>query len=212
MAVNRLHAFAQGLALPPPERLTHLPPDHPHQELARSVWKAFRSATEISDDAFLGVDAWPINLGKDPNKIKIGPSSVVRGIIRVEREGQVRIADHCYIGDDTVLSAHQGIKIGPDVLIAHGCQIFDNTTHPTDAAERAHHYRDILAGHTYNGAIHAAPIVIESGAWISMNSIIMRGVRIGLRSIVAAGSVVVTDVPADSTVAGNPARLVRSYL
>src|SRR4051812_25200319 len=78
MAVNRVHAFAQGLALPPPERLTHLPPNHPHQELARAVWKAFRSATVISDEALLGVDAWPINLGEEPNKIRIGPRTVVR--------------------------------------------------------------------------------------------------------------------------------------
>src|SRR5215471_5919983 len=212
MAVNRLHAFAEGVALPPPERMTYLPPDHPHHALSKSVWDAFRAAAIISDEALLGVDAWPINLSADPSNIVIGARTVVRGIIRVERGGHVRVADRCYIGDDTILSAHRAIEIESDVLIAHGCQIFDNTTHPIDATDRSVHYEHILAGRAYDGDIPAQPIVILRGAWIDMNCIIMRGVRIGARSIVAAGSVVVDDVAADTTAAGNPARFIKSSL
>ena len=208
MSVNRFHAFGEGLTLPAPERLTYLPMDHPNHAFAESVWSSFRQMAKISDDALLGLDAWPINLREDPDRICIGPCSVVRGVIRVERDGEVHIADHCYIGDDTILSAHLGIVIEPDVLIAHGCQIFDNVTHPIDATDRAAHYRSILAGQSYDGHISAAPILIEHNAWIGMNSIIMRGVRIGARSIVAAGSVVIDDVPPDTTVAGNPAHPV----
>ena len=97
--------------------------------------------------------------------------------------------------------------IEPDVLIAHGCQIFDNVTRPIDATDRAAHYRTILASQSYDGHISAAPI-LEHNAWIGMNSIIMRGVRIGARRIVAAGSVVIDDVLPDTTVAGNPAHPV----
>jgi len=212
MAVNRLHAFAEGLAFPPPERLTYLPPDHPHHALAKSVWDAFRAVATISDGALLGVDAWPVNLSADPRNIVIGASTVVRGIIRVERGGHIRVADRCYIGDDTILSAHRAIEIEADVLIAHGCQVFDNTTHPIDASHRSMHFQDIIAGRPYDGYIPAQPIIIRSGAWIGMNCIVMRGIRIGARSIIAAGSVVVDDVAPDTTVAGNPARLVKPSL
>lgn len=51
--------------------------------------------------------------------------------------------------------------------------------------------------------------IIESDAWIGMNAMIMPGVRIGEGAIVAAGSVVVKDVPAYSVVGGNPARLIK---
>jgi acetyltransferase-like isoleucine patch superfamily enzyme len=208
LSVNRLHAFADGTTLPGPERLTYLPPDHPHQALAESVWSTFRSAAVISPLALLGVNAWPVNLRGEREWISIGDHTVVRGLIRVERRGYVSIADHCYVGDDAILSAHVGIVIESDVLIAHGCQIFDNVSHPIAPDERAKHYRAILAGEPYDGPIPAVPVIIEQNAWIGMNSIIMRGVRIGARSIVAAGSVVVRDVPPDTMVGGNPAHSV----
>jgi acetyltransferase-like isoleucine patch superfamily enzyme len=209
VAVNRFHAFAIGVTFPEPERLGHLPIEHPHHALAKEVWANFRQAGNVSDEALLGVDAWVVNLLDDPARLKIGARSVVRGIIRIERRGYVSIADHCYVGDDVVISAHAGIDIEADVLIAHGVQIFDNVTHPPDADERARHYRAILAGEPYDAAIPASPIKIERNAWIGMNSIIMRGVHIGARAIVAAGSVVLDDVPPDATVGGNPARPVR---
>lgn len=209
MAVDRLHAFAEGKTLPAPERLGYLPSNSPDHELAKRVWAQFRAVASVSELAYLGPNAWPINLVGDKSAITIGVNTVVRGIIRVERTGHVRIADHCYIGDEVILSAHVGIDIEPDVLIAHGCQIFDNITHPIDAAARAEHYRSILAGRAFNGPIPATPVRIQRNAWIGMNSIIMRGVTIGPRSIVAAGSVVVSAVPADTVVAGNPAQKIK---
>jgi acetyltransferase-like isoleucine patch superfamily enzyme len=209
MVINRSHAFGEGLTLPAPERLGHLPRNHTTFVKAEEVWARFRETATISDEALLGLDAWTVNLTEDRSRLTIGPHSVVRGIIRVERDGHVRIANHCYIGDDVILSAHVGIDIEPDVLIAHGVQVFDNVTHPIDAGERARHYRAILAGETYEPLVPAAPITIECNAWIGMNSILMKGVRVGARSIIAAGSVVVDDVPQDATVAGNPARPTR---
>jgi acetyltransferase-like isoleucine patch superfamily enzyme len=209
MAVNRFHAFADGLTFASPERLGHLPAGDPQYVRAQELWSRFRQVAKISNEALLGPDAWAINLLGDSSRLTVGSSTVVRGVIRVERRGHVRIGDYCYIGDDVILSAHAGIDIGQDVLLAHGVQVFDNITHPIDAAERAKHYRAILSGVSYEPSIPAAPVVIESNVWIGMNSIIMRGVRIGARSIVAAGSVVIDDVPADVIVRGNPAHVMR---
>ncbi len=53
-------------------------------------------------------------------------------------------------------------------------------------------------------------ITIDRGAWICSNSTVIGPVHIGEDSVVAAGSIVVDDVPKRSLVAGNPARFVRT--
>ena len=55
-----------------------------------------------------------------------------------------------------------------------------------------------------------APIVVGRNVWIGSNSTILQGVTIGDNSIIAAGSVVTKDVPANAIVAGVPARFIRS--
>ncbi|MCC6175779.1 MAG: acyltransferase [Chloroflexi bacterium] len=57
--------------------------------------------------------------------------------------------------------------------------------------------------------ILAKPVTIERGAWVGLAALILPGVTIGQGSIVGAGSVVTADVPPNSYVEGNPARVVR---
>ena len=56
----------------------------------------------------------------------------------------------------------------------------------------------------------AKPIVIERNAWIAANVTIIGGVTVGENSVVAAGSVVTNDVPPNTLVGGNPAKVIRS--
>jgi len=51
--------------------------------------------------------------------------------------------------------------------------------------------------------------MIKDKTWIGMNSIILKGVTIEKGSVVAAGSVVTKDVPPDTLVGGNPAKIIR---
>jgi acetyltransferase-like isoleucine patch superfamily enzyme len=55
-----------------------------------------------------------------------------------------------------------------------------------------------------------APIVIEDGAFVGVNAIILPGVTIGRGAVVGAGSVVTRSVPPGAVVAGNPARVVKT--
>jgi acetyltransferase-like isoleucine patch superfamily enzyme len=55
----------------------------------------------------------------------------------------------------------------------------------------------------------AKPIVVERNVWIATGATIIGGVTIGENSVVAAGSVVTRDVPPNTLVAGNPARIIR---
>ena len=55
----------------------------------------------------------------------------------------------------------------------------------------------------------SSEIIIEDDVFIGLNSMILKGVTIGARSIVGAGSVVTKSVPCDSIVCGNPSRVIK---
>src|SRR5947208_13200379 len=55
----------------------------------------------------------------------------------------------------------------------------------------------------------AKPVIIGPNVWVCAGAIILKGVTIGANSVVAAGAVVARDVPPNTVVAGNPARVVK---
>lgn len=88
------------------------------------------------------------------------------------------------------------ITIGDDVMIAPYVQLY-TATHPIDKAERC------------SGKEYGKPITIKDGVWIGGGAIVVPGVTIGENSVVAAGSVVTKDVPANVVVGGNPAKIIK---
>jgi len=225
MPLDRTHAFASGKASPRPgERgwlarfanrlakgLDGLRGDQ-DDEAARQVWACFDRHADLADDVLLGPNAWCVNAGKRED-VHIGHGSVCRGVLRRDRlggSGQIVIHDDVYIGDDVLISCMARVEIGPRVLLAHGVQIYDNDSHPIDPQLRYEHWRRIRYGEKHAVNVAAAPVVIESDAWIGSNALVMKGVVVHEAAIVAAGSVVTADVPAGCLVAGNPARIVRS--
>ena len=89
-----------------------------------------------------------------------------------------------------------GVDIGDEVMIGPNVNII-TTGHALKPSER-------------RAYIEAKPIVIEKGVWIAASVTIIGGVTIGENSVIAAGSVVTKDVPANSLAAGVPARVIRS--
>ena len=69
-------------------------------------------------------------------------------------------------------------------------QIFDNDSHPIDARDRHADYLNLIEGRPRTHVIPSAPVEIGEDCWIGINSIVLKGVKIGDRPIVAAGSVV----------------------
>ncbi len=110
------------------------------------------------------------------------------------------IGDRSHCGSYFSAAVGADIIIGSNVLIANRVSLFAYDSHPRDPVARA-------AGLPAEAG-SSRPIVIEDGAWICMGSIILKGVTIGKNAIVAAGSVVVEDVPPNSVVGGNPARVL----
>lgn len=93
------------------------------------------------------------------------------------------------------ISASQHIAIGNNVRIAPYTIIIDNDFHRVDD-----HFSD-------DG--NKGPIIIEDDVWITMNCMIMKGVRIGRGAVIAAGAVVTRDVLPYSVVGGVPAKLIK---
>jgi acetyltransferase-like isoleucine patch superfamily enzyme len=153
-----------------------------------------------------------VNLQPDDGAITIGKKSIICGeLLTFAHGGRIAVGNDCYIGEGTKIWSGCSVSIGNNVLIAHSVSIMDNLTHPIDFIERRKHYESIYsAGHPEHIDLGDRPIAIGDDAWIAAGSIILRGVSIGARSIISAGSVVRHDVPPDTIVAGNPAIEIRS--
>lgn len=103
---------------------------------------------------------------------------------------------------NTVIQCHENIQIGNHVNIGAGCMIMDSNFHSTNWHDRLDRKKDI-ANH------RNAPVKIGDVVFIGARSIICKGVTIGDHAMIAAGSVVVTDIPANELWGGNPARFIK---
>ena len=101
---------------------------------------------------------------------------------------------------------HLSVQIGNNVVIGASTKINDSNDHCINYLERREErvYKDWSKLN-----IDHAPIVIEDDVFIGAHCIISKGVTIGARSIVAAGSVVVKSIPPDEVWGGNPARFIK---
>jgi acetyltransferase-like isoleucine patch superfamily enzyme len=100
----------------------------------------------------------------------------------------------------TCVHAYRSVTIGEKCLIGGNTQIMDCDGHDP-SWENVENRINTTGG--------AEPVVIEDCVWIGANSIILPGVRIGKGSIISAGSVVVSSIPAMAVAGGNPARVLK---
>ena len=109
---------------------------------------------------------------------------------------EIRVGRHVFINQNCTFYDLGGLDIADDVMIGPNVSII-TMGHPVEPSQR-------------RAATIGRPIVVEKGVWIAAGAIIIGGVTVGEHSVVAAGSVVTKDVPANSLVGGNPARVIRS--
>jgi len=102
----------------------------------------------------------------------------------------------------SIAARSKTIRVGAYTMIAPGCVLVDSDFHAPWPPERRH---------LDPGYKRDAGIDIEAHVWIGMHCCILKGVRIGRGSIVAAGSVVTRDLPANCLAAGVPARVVKEW-
>lgn len=121
-----------------------------------------------------------------------------RASIYCAKHGNVRIGNGCQMSNFAIHSL-SSIQIGNDVMIGGGTVIFDSNCHSLLYEQR-------MGGH--DNDIKKHPVVIEDGVFIGMNCII-KSARIGARSVIGAGSVVMRDIPSGECWAGNPAKFIK---
>ena len=146
-----------------------------------------------------------VNMGKDVvlndfinlYGCKIGEGTKIGTFVEIQKNAFV--GKHCKIQSHTFIC--EGVTIEDEVFIGHGV-MFVNDIYPRSTGQ--------------SGALQTeaewevTPTLIKKGASLGSNATILGGVTIGENAIVGCGSVVTKDVPADTIVAGNPARVLRS--
>ena len=113
----------------------------------------------------------------------------------------LRVGNRVSIGHQVNFSCNREIVIEDDVYIANNCTFSDNDGHPLDPELRA---AGLPSPAERTKAVHVCRY-----AWIGSSCFILKGVTVGEASIVGAGSVVTSDVPPYTIVAGNPAKVVK---
>ena len=100
-----------------------------------------------------------------------------------------------------VICAAVRVEIGQRCLIGANVTIVDTDFHTISPLGR--HDDSNLE------QVAVSPVIIEDDVFIGAGVTILKGVRIGKNSVVGGGSVVTHNIPPDSVVAGNPARMLR---
>lgn len=126
-----------------------------------------------------------------------------KGTIFAEGDAIIKIGNMVGMSS-TILWAKNSITIGDRVTIGANVVILDSDCHSLNHLDRW----------TENDMRNckSKPIVIEDDVLIGAGSYILKGVHIGARSIIGAGSIVTTDVPSDCIFAGNPAKIIRKII
>lgn len=148
------------------------------------------------------------------NNVKLGKD------VRIPEPGIVNLFG-CSIGDETKIGAFVEIgrnvvvgarcKIGAQAFLCEGVTVEDEVfIGPGVKFINDRNPRATTNGHIQTDADWTIePTTVRKGASIGCGCIVMCGITIGERAMIAAGAVVTRDVPADTVVAGVPARFMR---
>ncbi len=149
----------------------------------------------VAPDVKLGDN---VRLGKFINLYgcEVGDGTKIGAFVEVQKNA--RIGRHCKISSHTFVC--EGVTIEDEVFIGHGVMFINDSypraTNPSGALQTEADWK-------------VERTVIKRGASIGSGATILAKVVIGENAIIGAGSVVTRDVPANTIVAGNPARHMR---
>ena len=137
-------------------------------------------------------------------KFCLGEGVVIRGDVRMEsilEDGEISVGDFVEVNHGSYLAANGGTKllVGKYCKIAHFVSL-KTSSHRVDVG------CDCIAGETY-----FSDIVLGEGSWLCAGAIILPGVKLGKRNVVAAGAVVTKDTADNVLMAGVPAVEKKRY-
>lgn len=122
-------------------------------------------------------------------------------LIETFGDGYVELGDNTG-ASSVVISSRSRIVIGKRCKIGGNVRIFDHDFHSLDF--------EVRRSEKDSQHVESQPINIGNDVFIGTNAIILKGVSIGERSIVASGSIVTKSIPVDQVWGGNPAKFIRN--
>jgi acetyltransferase-like isoleucine patch superfamily enzyme len=112
---------------------------------------------------------------------------------------RIEFGDRVEFNNNAMLKSEgPGIRIGRDALFGAHVEIFDSNFHDLDPRRR------------HGGTPRMAPVEIGENVFVGMSVKVLKGVTIGADSVIGAGAVVTSSIPAGVIAAGNPARVIRA--
>lgn len=126
----------------------------------------------------------------------IGQGSIIEPPFHCSYGRNTCLGDHVFLNATCTILDNNEVRVGDHVMFGPMVQIY-TAIHPLQAEARN------------QGWETTKPITIEEGVWVAGGAILLPGVTIGRNAVVGAGAVVSQSVPANTVVAGNPARVIR---
>ncbi len=151
---------------------------------------------------------------KDTSKIIIGDNVKIYGYTKflLGTRGKISVGDNSIIAG-AILISNKEIVIGNNVIISYYVSIMDSDFHSIDPKIRKKETYEMAppTNHAFlREDIVEAKVTIEDNVKIGANCIILKGVTIGKGSEIFAGSVIAKNIPENSYVEGNPAKIYES--
>ncbi len=152
----------------------------------------------ILDDN-VSINALSVNGIKLGHHVSIARDSILfcTGVIAQKGTG-ITIGDRTGIGARAFLAGQGGITIGNDVITGPNIQVFSEN----------HNFSDTSLTIKEQG-VTKQPVVIGNNCWLGGGVTILAGVTIGDGCVIASGAVVTKSIPANSIVAGVPAKVIK---
>ena len=132
----------------------------------------------------------------------------IKGVLYTAIKGRIEIGNNVGMSSTSIM-ARSLVRIGDNVNIGGDCIIMDSDSHRHYYLHRRKGFMKYVDDTKSIEPLPTSPVIIEDDVWLGTRCIILKGVHIGARSIVAAGSIVVKDIPADEIWGGNPARFIK---
>lgn len=141
-----------------------------------------------------------MNNGMMANQIGFNTPCVFRA-----EGGSIIIGENVGMSQTTLIAKGADITIGDNVKLGGGVKVYTTDFHCLDYQKRRDPKVD-MSERKY------APVSIEDDCFIGAGTIILKGVTIGARSIIGAGSVVTRNIPTDCIAAGNPCKVIKEIV